>query len=333
VALMLTSTVVLLVAVAVGNPAELRAPICALLVVSFVLAPLLAFAHELAHAVTAVALTGQRVRIRMGPEPFRLRFALGRIGVDLSPGGSPAYCTLLEPTVVGARHMVLIALAGPAASLACGLALAWLARAQGAADGFVHWVLVFGAVNALFQTVITTIPIRSPPEWLRGVGPDSSPNDGYMALHALRSRGPISVGEHESRMTERTQAAILAAAEAARARGSAHLGSEHLLAGLVDTADGAAGRILAEAGVDTGTVHSQLASGDSEAEPEPTPAAERALGRALSALTLRGDWLIDAEHMLIGLTQEPDNAACRILAATGADPDRIREALLAALAA
>lgn len=82
---------------------------------------LLTLIHELGHAVAAVALTGQRVTVVIGREPSVVRFALGRIDVRWDPKGYVAHCRLALG--VSAPRLLVLALAGPAASIALAAVL------------------------------------------------------------------------------------------------------------------------------------------------------------------------------------------------------------------
>ena len=64
-----------------------------------------------------------------------------------------------------------------------------------------------------------------------------------------------------------------------------------------------------------------------------SPAAQRALERAKAVLSLRGDPMIDTEHMLLGLVEDGNDSVTGALARGGADRGELRRRLLHALSA
>jgi ATP-dependent Clp protease ATP-binding subunit ClpA len=63
-----------------------------------------------------------------------------------------------------------------------------------------------------------------------------------------------------------------------------------------------------------------------------TPSVKRALKRARSYLTLRGDQQIESQHLLLGLVEEPDSSAVEMLARARVDRAQVRRRVLEALA-
>jgi ATP-dependent Clp protease ATP-binding subunit ClpC len=62
-----------------------------------------------------------------------------------------------------------------------------------------------------------------------------------------------------------------------------------------------------------------------------TPRSKKVLEHALSEARSMTHDFIGTEHVLLGLTREPDGLACRIAAGLGADVERIRGEVLALL--
>ena len=60
-----------------------------------------------------------------------------------------------------------------------------------------------------------------------------------------------------------------------------------------------------------------------------TQKAQNALNAALSAACLFGHTYVGSEHLLLGIAQEKDSAAARILYSRGAAPEKLREKILA----
>jgi ATP-dependent Clp protease ATP-binding subunit ClpC len=55
--------------------------------------------------------------------------------------------------------------------------------------------------------------------------------------------------------------------------------------------------------------------------------SKRALERALKASFARGDSFIGAEHIVLGVLDEPESLAVQVLGRLGVPPERIREQL------
>jgi hypothetical protein len=138
------------------------------------------------------------------------------------------------------------------------------------------------------------------------------------------------------RWTPRAQSALRAAAEAARAFGHDHIGSEHLLFGLFEPAGGIAARILDELGLTRATVEAQIlavtprASSTAIDLPYTLGAAE-ALGRTVSVALGLGHNYVGTEHLLLALFGDADDLGSKILVDAGATYDdvegRVREKL------
>ncbi len=126
---------------------------------------------------------------------------------------------------------------------------------------------------------------------------------------------------------------VLAGDEARQLRRS-HIGSEHILLGLLGEADGLAARVLSSLGVSLALVRAHVtrivAAG---AEPVParipfTPRAQRGLELALREALSLGHNYIGTEHLLLGLVREADDVAVRILRESGAEPGTVRAAMI-----
>jgi hypothetical protein len=135
------------------------------------------------------------------------------------------------------------------------------------------------------------------------------------------------------RFTERARTVVVLAQEQARTLGHSKIDTEHLLLGLLGEQEGLAARVLASLGVRAESVREQVVAISGSA-PEPsgsqqipfTPEAKKALERALrEALSLGHDY-IGTEHLLLGLVQDEDGLAVRILVRTlgNGTPETIR---------
>jgi hypothetical protein len=151
-------------------------------------------------------------------------------------------------------------------------------------------------------------------------------------------RGGMLVGVFE-RLTVPARHVVVLAQEQARCLKHDHVGTEHLLLGLLREEEGRAARVLASLGVTYGSVRRQVVSivGTGEQDspdqmPFTTPAKQN-LGLALrEALGLGHDY-IGTEHLLLGLVRESESVASGILRDINANPETVRDAVLLMLAA
>jgi len=133
------------------------------------------------------------------------------------------------------------------------------------------------------------------------------------------------------RFTERARQVVVLAQDEARVLGHGHLGTEHLLLGLVREREGVAAQVLAAFGMTEETVRAQVATMVGPGE-EPTagavpftPSATTALDRAWREALSFGHASIDTHDVLLGLVRVKEGVAARILLDFDADPDRLRD--------
>jgi ATP-dependent Clp protease ATP-binding subunit ClpC len=133
------------------------------------------------------------------------------------------------------------------------------------------------------------------------------------------------------RFTDRARQVIVLAQDEARVLGHGHLGTEHLLLGLVREREGVAAQVLAGFDMTEETVRAQVAAmvgpgeeATSGAVPF-TPSATTALDRAWREALSLGHAYIDTHHVLLGLVRVKEGVAARILLDFDADPDRLRD--------
>ena len=133
---------------------------------------------------------------------------------------------------------------------------------------------------------------------------------------------------------------VVLAQEEARLLNHAYIGTEHLLLGLVSEGEGAAARALAALNITPEAARNEvklIVGGGSEAPPQGyipfTPRAKKALELSLRNALGLGHSFIGTEHILLGLVQEGSEAgagaAARVLHALGAEPDAIRQQVMA----
>jgi ATP-dependent Clp protease ATP-binding subunit ClpC len=136
------------------------------------------------------------------------------------------------------------------------------------------------------------------------------------------------------RFTDRASRVIVLAQEEARRLNHEHVGTEHLLLGLMEEDEGLAARTLTTLGIRPDAVRARVREIVPPNESSPrgrlqfTPRAKRVLELSLrEALALRHNH-IGTEHILLGLVGEREGVAAQVLAQLGADTDRVRQAVV-----
>ena len=140
------------------------------------------------------------------------------------------------------------------------------------------------------------------------------------------------------RFTDRSRRVIVLAQEEARMLDHNHIGTEHILLGLIRESDGCAARALESLEISLGAVRQQveeIIGRGQEAPTGPVPFTPRA--KKMLALSLReslqlGHNYIGTEHILLGLLREGEGVAAQVLTALGADLDGTRERVIQMLA-
>ena len=114
------------------------------------------------------------------------------------------------------------------------------------------------------------------------------------------------------RFTERARRVILLGQEEASKMSSGHVGTEHLLLGLVRENEGVAAQVLQKMGVSLPKVRQEIEAevqpgGDSgSTEPKLTPKAKRVLELAADEARRMRHNYIGTEHLLLALLREKD---------------------------
>jgi ATP-dependent Clp protease ATP-binding subunit ClpC len=132
------------------------------------------------------------------------------------------------------------------------------------------------------------------------------------------------------RYTQRARQVVVFAQDEARALQHDHIGTEHLLLGLLRETKGLAARVLAELDITLMPVRTRVldrvAAGEGNAGQIPLSAhARQVLDLALREATAGGHHLIGTEHILLALVRENEGLAARVLLDCGAGPQRIRD--------
>jgi ATP-dependent Clp protease ATP-binding subunit ClpA/post-segregation antitoxin (ccd killing protein) len=160
-------------------------------------------------------------------------------------------------------------------------------------------------------------------------------------MTAIRGAVLREAGEHATdrlqNFTPRARGVLSAATQRARDTGAPGVGTEHLLAALIEEGQNLGVEVLATMEIDPAAVTTALTA---QPTPAPQPPAELHFnGEVASALELAvieavglGHNYIGCEHLLLGLVAESDGTAGRVLRELGADPRQTRRAVSAACA-
>jgi ATP-dependent Clp protease ATP-binding subunit ClpA len=133
------------------------------------------------------------------------------------------------------------------------------------------------------------------------------------------------------RFTDQARLAVQEATEAARLLRHAHVGTEHLLLGLLSDEEWLAGKALKSLGLSLAEVRRQVTEIARQGEHTSpggipfTPQARRALELSLREALGLGHNDIGTEHLLLGLLREHRCIAALVLNRLGAGHDRVRE--------
>src|SRR5690349_18759366 len=137
------------------------------------------------------------------------------------------------------------------------------------------------------------------------------------------------------RFTDRARRAITLANQEAQRLGHDHIGTEHLLLGMVKEGSGLAAVVLREFKVDLVMVRKeveQLGHGPSKSPPpmklQQTERCQRVLKYAIEEASSLGHNYVGTEHLLLGLLREPEGTAARALAKMNLMLDEVRAAVL-----
>jgi Clp amino terminal domain, pathogenicity island component/UvrB/uvrC motif len=136
------------------------------------------------------------------------------------------------------------------------------------------------------------------------------------------------------RFTDRARQVVVLAQEEARMLDHNYIGTEHLLLGLIHEGAGVAAQALETLGITQEAVRQQVEEivGRGHAALSGTipftPRAKESLQLALGEARRLGHHYIGTEHILLGLLREGKGPAAQVLAALGADRDRLRQQVI-----
>lgn len=132
------------------------------------------------------------------------------------------------------------------------------------------------------------------------------------------------------RFTDRARRVIVLAQDEARSLKHNYLGTEHILLGLIREGEGVAAKALESLNVALDDVRAQVVEIIGEGQEPPqghipfTPRAKKVIEYAMREGLQLGHSYIGTEHLLLGLTREPEGVAAQVLTKLGADMDRVR---------
>ena len=133
------------------------------------------------------------------------------------------------------------------------------------------------------------------------------------------------------RFTERARRVILLGQEEAGLANSSHVGTEHLLLGLMREQEGVGAQILTKMGVTPERLRQEIAKETershepSSSEPKLTPRAKRVLELAADEAVRMKHNYIGTEHLLLALMREKDGTAAKVLSKLGLNLEKARQ--------
>jgi len=140
------------------------------------------------------------------------------------------------------------------------------------------------------------------------------------------------------KFSENAKHALISAQKAARYMGASHLGTEHILLGILSVAESLGYNILANFGITLEKVHLILNFSKYQGEHEVTQeglsvAAQKSIEGAVTEAAKRGHTRVGTEHLLLSLLESPNNIAYHIISTLKVDPNNIRRQLISLLSA
>jgi ATP-dependent Clp protease ATP-binding subunit ClpC len=137
------------------------------------------------------------------------------------------------------------------------------------------------------------------------------------------------------RFTDRARRVVVLAEEEARMLNHDHVGTEHILLGLVREDGGAAAQALQALGITEEAVRRQVGEivvpgrpGSQKAHLPFTPQGKKTLQLSLREAIALGHGYIGTEHILLGLVRADEDVAVQVLTGLGVDPTRVRQQVI-----
>ena len=137
------------------------------------------------------------------------------------------------------------------------------------------------------------------------------------------------------RFTERARRVVVLAQDEARMLDHGHIGTEHILLGLVHEGHGVAAKVLESLGINLAVVRQQVEEiiGRGQQQRPPghipfTPRAKKVLELSLREALQLGHTYIGTEHILLGLIREGEGVAAQVLIGLGVDLNRAQQQVI-----
>jgi ATP-dependent Clp protease ATP-binding subunit ClpA len=136
------------------------------------------------------------------------------------------------------------------------------------------------------------------------------------------------------RYTDRMRRMIVRSEELARQRHHDRIGPEHLLLGLVDDEEAVGSQVLRAMDISLDQIRQRVDEIIGEGQGTPTghipftPQAKKVLELGLREALQIGDRHIGTEHHLLALIRDGEGVAARVLVASGADLNRVRQQVI-----
>src|SRR6266571_4455053 len=136
------------------------------------------------------------------------------------------------------------------------------------------------------------------------------------------------------RFTDRARRVAVLAQEEARMLHHNHIGTEHILLGLIREGDGVAAKALESLGISLEAVRQHVGGITGQGQQAPsghipfTPRATKVLELSLREALQLGHNYIGTEHILLGLIRDGEGVAAQVLLKLGADPGRVRQQVI-----
>src|SRR2546421_4806706 len=136
------------------------------------------------------------------------------------------------------------------------------------------------------------------------------------------------------RFTDRARRVVVLAQEEARMLHHDHIGTEHILLGLIGEGGGVAAKALESLGISLEAVRQHVGEITGQGQQAPsghipfTPRAKNVLELSLREALQLGHNDIGTEHILLGLIRDGEGVAAQVLVKLGADPGRVRQQVI-----
>jgi ATP-dependent Clp protease ATP-binding subunit ClpA len=131
------------------------------------------------------------------------------------------------------------------------------------------------------------------------------------------------------RFTDRARRVVVLAAEESRLLNHRHIGTEHILLGLIHEGEGVAAQVLVSLGIPLERARREVeamvgAGGHAPSGHIPfTPRAKKVLELSLREALRLGHNYIGTEHLLLGVLREGEGVAAQVLLRLGGDLERV----------